>query len=324
MKSLIRLIVLLLLPAFSFAEEGFVIKGKVTGIVSGSVSVIIINREDSQQEFPKVRIENGEFTYTGKIDHPQLVNLKISTKIFPVFLENASYTINSDFESLSGEKLVGGKINGEYNAFIKSGKPHMEFLKANPTMGVAPWLGIMVADTYDHTKEAYSVLSAEGKNSFFGQKLKANLDLYDKSGPGKPMQDFKMSDPSGKAVSIKDFAGKVIVLDFWASWCAPCIGYIPKMREHYNKYKDQGVVFLSVSVDDSPEKWKKAMDEQKMEWNQVLAAGAFSPTEGIRPIFNIKSIPYLIVVDQQGKIAAPLDAYHKDEVASVIEKLIHK
>jgi peroxiredoxin len=324
MKYILRLTALILLPLFGFAEEGFVIKGKITGIISGSVSVAPQGKDENAVISPKVRIENGEFTYTGKIDHPQFVVLKISTKRISVFLENASYTVNGDFSKLTVESVKGGTLNGQYLDWAKSGKSVKEYLKENNGTLLAPFLAYRLAYTHENTIEAYNLLTAEGKRSYYGKLVKENLDNYEKNAAGKRMKDFKMTDPDGKEVSIKDFAGKIVVMDFWASWCAPCIAYIPKMREHYNKYKDQGVVFVSVSIDEDEIRWKRAMNEQQMEWKQVITPGGLSKEEGVTPLFNITSIPYLMIVDQQGMIAAPLDAYHKDEMEKVIEKLIKK
>ncbi|NIG54345.1 TlpA disulfide reductase family protein [Chitinophaga sp. Cy-1792] len=328
MKYFLRLVVLLLAPLVTFADDGFVIKGKVSGIISGSASVQL--REEGPDGSmntvvsPKVKIENGVFTYSGKLDHPQQVILKISTKSFLVFLENVSYTIDGDFSTLTADSLKGGVANAAYLKWKKSELSAKEYLKANRGEVVAPFIARMLAFDYDNTAEVYNLLTAEGKQSYYGKQLKEKLNDYEKVSAGKPMKDFKMTDPSGKPVSMKDFSGKIVVMDFWASWCAPCLAYIPKMREHYNNFKDAGVVFLSVSIDEDVKKWKEAMAAQHMEWGQVVTPGGLSPKEGVTPLFSITSIPHVMIVGKDGMIAANLDFSHKEEIETILKRLTGK
>ncbi|MFB6457265.1 redoxin domain-containing protein [Chitinophaga sp. Hz27] len=326
MKYLLRLVVCILAPLVSLAEDGFVIKGKVNGIISGSVSITL--REDGPDGeinsllSPKVKIENGEFTYSGKLDHPQPVLLKISTKTFIVFLENTSYSIEGNFATIAADSLKGGVANAEYCRWQKSELSARDYFKAHPNTLVAPFIARLLAFNYVNTTEVYNLLPAAAKDSYYGKQLKTKLLNYERVGAGKEMKDFKMTDPSGKPISMKDFAGKIVVMDFWASWCAPCLAYIPKMREHYNNFKDQGVVFVSVSIDEDDKKWKDALAAQKMEWKQVITPGGLSPKEGVTPLFSITSIPHVMIIDHRGFIAANLDFSQKEEIVNVLNKLI--
>ncbi len=131
MKNSIQLILLLLLPVCGFARDGFVIKGKITGIKNGTVAVLPAASDTEDSEGGKlelsepVRIVNGEFTYFGKVDRPRVVKLKISTRFVNVFLENAYYEINCSLDSLHGSKLTGGTLNGQYWAFVGAGHGDM-------------------------------------------------------------------------------------------------------------------------------------------------------------------------------------------------------
>lgn len=326
MKYTCKMMALLLLPLFSMAGEGFVIKGKVTGIISGSVVIQDHSHDGDNGKHeaipPKVRIVNGEFTYAGKLDHPEIISLKISTRVISIFLENANYTINCSLDSLSSERVIGGKLNAQWCEFRKSPKPPLEYVKAHPKEELGAWIGHTFAVKQDDAQMVYDQLTPEAKNSFDGKALRDRIETYKKTSAGSPLPQFKMTDPNGKPVSIKDLAGKVVVLDFWASWCAPCRVYIPTLREYYNKYKDKGVVFISVSLDDDPAKWQKAMDELKMEWTQVLAEGGFKEEAGVRKLFNIAGIPYVVVVGKDGKMAASMDYYQKQHLEALLQKLL--
>ncbi|TKC09424.1 TlpA disulfide reductase family protein [Pedobacter frigoris] len=115
---------------------------------------------------------------------------------------------------------------------------------------------------------------------------------------GQKTPDFAFPDVNGKKWGPKDFRGKYLIIDFWASWCGPCRQEIPHLKEVYKKYKDQGLEILSVSVDAKPADWKKAMAEERMTWPQINAV----ESKPVMASYLFSGIPYLVVVDKDGKI----------------------
>lgn len=119
---------------------------------------------------------------------------------------------------------------------------------------------------------------------------------------GKPAPDFSFPTPEGdKKIGLKDFKGKFLVVDFWASWCGPCRMEIPHMKEVYAKYKSKGVEILGVSIDKKDSDWKKALGEEKMIWSQVCAPDA---GKDIMKDYQFSGIPYIILLDKEGNILA--------------------
>lgn len=114
--------------------------------------------------------------------------------------------------------------------------------------------------------------------------------------------DFSLPTPDGKTmIGVKDYRGKLLLIDFWASWCGPCRKAIPHVKEVYEKYKSKGLEVLSVSIDKSNEAWKKALEEEKMPWAQVCAPEA---GKEIMLSYQFSIIPYIILVDREGNIVA--------------------
>ncbi len=165
------------------------------------------------------------------------------------------------------------------------------------------------------------MLSAAGKETYEGRMYKKRYDGFINSIAGKPFPKLKLTLPDGKPFTEKDMAGKVVVFDFWASWCAPCIAYIPQLRQYYQKFQGKDVMIVSISVDETDAAWRKAMKEHPMDWTQLLADGGFYKGE-VKKLLSIPSIPYVVVIDKQGKIAATLDFDQKKELEQVVLKAL--
>lgn len=116
---------------------------------------------------------------------------------------------------------------------------------------------------------------------------------------GNPAPAFKCQNPKGKALAPADFKGKVLVLDFWASWCGPCRQEIPNMKKIYEEFKGKGVEFLSVSIDAKEDAWRKAMKEEAMKWPQgwVKDGG-----KEVMDLYQFGGIPFILVIDKDGNL----------------------
>ena len=106
----------------------------------------------------------------------------------------------------------------------------------------------------------------------------------------------------GKPVSLKDFRGKYVLIDFWASWCGPCRMENPNVVEAYNKYSKKNFTVLGVSLDRERNAWLKAIKDDKLTWTQVSDLKFWD--NAVAKLYRISSIPQNILVDPNGKIIA--------------------
>jgi len=119
---------------------------------------------------------------------------------------------------------------------------------------------------------------------------------------GTPCPEIALPDPNGKEIRLSSFKGKVVLIDFWASWCKPCRIEMPNMVALYKKYKEKGFEILGVSLDKDKDKWVQAIKEDGITWPQVSDL-KFWNSEAVK-LFNVKAIPYTVLVDKEGKIFA--------------------
>ncbi len=129
-----------------------------------------------------------------------------------------------------------------------------------------------------------------------------NPDVEEKAAPGNisanPKADFSMilSNSKGEEVSIKQFRGKVIFINLWATWCPPCIAEMPGINSLYQDVKDEGVVFLMISVDDNFEKAKRFKEKKGFDFEIYQVNG------GIPQMYYSRSIPTTYIINAQGEL----------------------
>jgi len=147
----------------------------------------------------------------------------------------------------------------------------------------------------DHNEEF------EGHLQFYLKRNK-KIKILDIIRNGIP--EFKVVDWNGKPFTINDYKGKVLIIDFWATWCIPCVEEIPHLVELYKKYHDDGLEIMGISYDykerKTPEELRKFCKNQDMQWDQIYSGKGMKDPLGEK--LNIKSLPTILVVDRTGKV----------------------
>ena len=137
--------------------------------------------------------------------------------------------------------------------------------------------------------------------------------------PGQPAPDFTLDDLQGQSVSLSDFKGQAVFLDFWASWCSPCIEAVPHLEEIKQRAQDQKVVFLNISLD-SADEWHQAVEEHGLTGVHVHAPGGWQAA--VAQLYQVSGIPSYFLVGPDGRIDGRVDGvFDVEEVVSRIEKV---
>ena len=121
-------------------------------------------------------------------------------------------------------------------------------------------------------------------------------------GVGSVMPNFTLKTPDGKDISLKDFEGKYVLVDFWASWCGPCLREMPNVVKLYKECKGKNFEIFGVSLDNKKDAWVKAIKANGMKWPQ----GSDLKGWGSEParLCNVSAIPFTVLIDPEGEVIA--------------------
>lgn len=129
--------------------------------------------------------------------------------------------------------------------------------------------------------------------------LKTQYQIAKQLDKGKAAPEFTLKNIEGKQVSLSDFRGKVVFMDFWASWCPPCLKQVPHAKKLQEKLKGQPVVFLYISVDQNAKMWKRAVERKQIKGIHLNAPGV---KNSVTNAYNVRAFPHYIIIDKEGKI----------------------
>jgi peroxiredoxin len=156
----------------------------------------------------------------------------------------------------------------------------------------------------DKAKQFFDLLNPGPQGSLYGQLIKEQVDLVNRTASGHMAPDFEMKDTNGKAVKLSDFKGKYVLIDFWASWCGPCRKENPNVVKTYQKYKDKNFTVLGVSLDraDGKAAWLKAIKDDRLDWTQVSDLKYFD--NAAAKLYGVVAIPQNFLISPEGKLIA--------------------
>jgi peroxiredoxin len=140
------------------------------------------------------------------------------------------------------------------------------------------------------------------KDEDLKKRLTTQLENIGKFVNGSAAPDFELVDQNGKKVALNDFKGKNIYIDFWATWCKPCVAEIPDLKKLEEKFKDKNIVFLSISLDSQKdvEKWKNFIEKKELVGIQLIVENAWS-SKTVKD-YLVDSIPRFIIIDSEGTL----------------------
>lgn len=281
---------------------------------------------DSGTKIDSAIVENGTAIMSGKLEKPVYARLLLDgERMGDFFLEATDITVDPVNRKLESE----GKLNNDLNSFNARLSGLITAYRALPTDSTADAERAAIESKFEAVTD--SVLTANADNALgllmLTQQLQGmELDEFDntlakypafkdskrlasmrkslvtkqETSVGHQYKDFAITN-DGVTQRLSDYVGNghYTLVDFWASWCGPCIRETKVIKELYNKYQGKGLEVLGVAVWDEPANTLRAIEEHQLPWKQIINAQTV-PTD----LYGISGIPCIILIDPNGKIVS--------------------
>jgi thiol-disulfide isomerase/thioredoxin len=237
------------------------------------------------------------------------------------------YALNYFLAKLSGENVQNGQVNSPDRYRLDDSVLQLLYSKtptktAELAIGTTLYSGSVAYDTARNLQllVIYKQHFPQSPNLAILERKMLGLK---KLSPGLPAPDFSFKTVDGKEMKLSDLKGKVVVLDFWASWCGPCLAQVPAAKKLEDHFKDKNVVFLKISIDEDLDKWRGAI--KKLNMGGIHTCFTQGWQSSVAKQYVVNSIPAYFLIDTNGNMAianCPTPD-QGDELRKEIEKLLH-
>ncbi|MDR3245868.1 MAG: AhpC/TSA family protein [Prevotellaceae bacterium] len=263
-----------------------------------------------------VFIENGKINLTGKVELTDNEGQKFAvfkdvnvtgSESHNLYKEKKEYSkfLDAEYRKLNDIRQKTDKTKEDSLNLAKMEKDFFHTVEQMSTKAIldnkdtwwGPFLMLDIMNRFSEAQQSwFTEFSPEAQNSYYGQIVKR--ELFPKSFVGSPVPEFSVT-KEGKDFAFADLAKgkKLVLIDFWASWCAPCRKEIPELKKIYEEFSSKGFEIISISIDDNKESWQNAVEKEQMSWPNFL-----DETKTAKELFNVRAIPATFLVDESGKI----------------------
>jgi thiol-disulfide isomerase/thioredoxin len=334
MRSLISIFILFL--ALTSCEQKpitLTINGTVTDSALNGQKVYLMNYNDYKGIDTTV-IADSKFTFKVTQDTATIVGVRLKRLFAALILEDgvvdveltesskiSGTPLNDSLSLLDGEiELLTTRMRAIYKQLAEPmadkeqlGKESSQLrVNANEIyqksfdsnignmLGVYSFWKMIQGLSYEESKKMADEMAPLAENFGPIKSIMKAKAAYENTKAGKMFIDFDAVKPDGSAAKLSDYVGKgeYVLVDFWASWCGPCVREMPNIKDVYKNYKDKGLVVLGVNVWDKKDKLKSSIEEMGMDWNHIAI---FEGTEAA-DAYGINGIPHIILFAPDGTI----------------------
>lgn len=318
-------IILSLLTAIIFVacaeKDAYTISGEVNNLTDGT-EVYLSEDRRGKKVLESVKVENGKFTFTKRkltagedivfVGVDGLERNGSPSRPMPIFVEAGEISVLIDEKGVW--TISGTPLNESHTKFWSSlgenkapdSETVKEYIKTNADniVGVYYFEKMLYAYSLEEAKEALSLFPAKFDNNKSLGLIRENVKTREETAAGKKFKDLKGLSPDSVELALSDYVGKnkIVLVDFWASWCPPCREDMPFLVDAYAKYKDKGFEIVGVSLDSSNKDWKDGIEKLNITWPQMSDLKQWE--SDLAKAYAVRSIPATVLIDAEGNIIA--------------------
>lgn len=228
----------------------------------------------------------------------------LNKEIYPLLNKSVNMSVDANMKKMSREEYMKvreaqAEIANEVTAIKEQ---HIRKNPASPAMAFT-LLQSFKRKEFDpeKVKELYAGLSAEALEGVaFYEELTERIQALEGAVAGNMAPEIKTDlTYNGKPFALSDLKGNYVLIDFWGTWCGPCVGEMPKLKEFQEKYSDQNFVILGIDSGDTEERWRKFIEEEGYDWTHIRTAKGGNDL--LIP-YNVSAFPTKYLIDPNGKI----------------------
>ena len=287
--------------------DGFTIEGTIDSPAQGKIYLKSFRNKMFFTE-DSAEIRDGRFQFSGRVEQPLLYGLQSEEMDYPAqfFLENVSMQVAIKDEGSvidiqnSPENVI---FQGNAERAVVDGFNIDSLITKFPTSPSAAYF-LYRYFTYqlplDDLKAVRAKLDPALDSCPYVRELDEIVRKLENVQLGKVAPDFTLPDTAGVSVSLSDFRGKFVLIDFWASWCPPCRRENPNVVAAFEKYRDKNFTVLGVSLDRDKKRWLKAIADDKLTWTHVSDLKYWDSE--VPALYGVRGIPSNVLIDPDGVI----------------------
>jgi len=314
-KTILGIILIFFISCNENSDSKFSLTGKTKGIENGTM--IYLDNADSQNIdiIDSTLVENNSFIFKTKLSNsPLQVALWTDDSHYRfIWLENNAMTFDASEKGFENASVTGSNAENLAQTLRKElenlseenqRKKEIEFIRKHPNSIISAEILSTYSTTFGkkETEKLFDLFSKENKTTKYGEIIATYIKLNKDPKIGGKFIDFEMIDQNGKPQKLSELNGKTILLDFWASWCAPCRKENPNLVKTYKKFKPKGFEIFAVSLDDNKDNWLNAIKIDSLIWyhvNDLKGSGNEATL-----IYGVEGIPDSFLIDENGIIVA--------------------